>query len=521
MAQRTISRPFGMIEIMQIVASALSILLFVIFRRKKTEHPDLKTCHGWPILGSALEFDTGKMINTLKEYPKKYGNIVQCYIFNQHCLVITRPDLIHDIMKKRPKLYQRVKSIEYLSDVTNLHAGVFTANKEWHRIRKGTSPSFNQQNLTNKLQSLLTLTKTFIQSLRNLQAERGNSREPIEMLYQLTNYTKSVITVVGMGIEPNDPVCQYFFTPDSMKHLNEILRFYMESLVFPFPRWCWRYFPAYRYETIARAADKHFTNACKQILEYKRNLHKEGKLKQPFAMLDNLFAKENKTELMMSDDDLIANMKTFYIAGSDTTANGLAWICYYFCTQPECKERVRKELVDNLLHGKRLEEVDMSGWTYDTILTSLPYTHAAFKESQRLSGAASTLIHQLQDGVEKDTLPNGLEISGDTVVFLNVEGIHYNERMFPNPTAFQPERWLIQDKDRLANMDYNYFAFGGGTRVCPGQQLAMLEATIAAALLAYSFDFALACPKEEIHRVQSFTICPNWMPVHLTPVKHD
>jgi cytochrome P450 len=513
----TSNRPFGIGEIFLIVASLLTIFFFVIFRRKKTEHPELATCEGWPILGSALDFDSSNMLTSLRKYPKKYGDIVQFYIFNQHCLMITRPDLIHDILKKRPKFYQRIKSMDHMIDVINLHAGIFTVNKEWPRIRKATSPSFNQQNLTNKLPSLLTLTKTFIQNLRQLQAERGNSREPIEMLYQLTNYTKSVITVVGMGIEPNDPVCQYFFTPDSMKHLNQLLRFFLESLVFPFPRWCWRYFPAYRYETIARAADKHFTNACKQILDYKRNLHKEGKLKQPFAMLDNLFAKE---DLMMSDDELIANMKTFYIGGSDTTSVALSWICYHYATKPECKERIRKELIDNLLYGKRLEDVDMSGWTYDAIRTSLPYTLAVFKETQRLSGAASVLLHQLQDDCEKVVLSNGLEISGDSYLFLNVEGANNNEDVFPNPQTFQPERWMLNDQERLAKMEFHSLGFGGGTRVCPGQQLAMLEATIAAAFLAYSFDFTLGCPKEEIQRVQSFTVSPNWMPMYLTPVKH-
>jgi cytochrome P450 len=50
----------------------------------------------------------------------------------------------------------------------------------------------------------------------------------------------------------------------------------------------------------------------------------------------------------------------------------------------------------------------------------------------------------------------------------------YDEKRFPNPTEFRPERW---DDDRSLSLPF----FGGGPHVCPGQTYALT--LIRAALL--------------------------------------
>ena len=55
-----------------------------------------------------------------------------------------------------------------------------------------------------------------------------------------------------------------------------------------------------------------------------------------------------------------------------------------------------------------------------------------------------------------------------------------------------------------------------GPRVCPGMGLAYLESTMATVALISHFDFALACPMDEIQRVMMFTVKANKMPITLT-----
>lgn len=60
-----------------------------------------------------------------------------------------------------------------------------------------------------------------------------------------------------------------------------------------------------------------------------------------------------------------------------------------------------------------------------------------------------------------------------TLVGCSAYELHFNKAIFPDPLAFQPERWLegnVSDK-----MTRNWFAFGAGPRACIARNLATVE----------------------------------------------
>lgn len=67
--------------------------------------------------------------------------------------------------------------------------------------------------------------------------------------------------------------------------------------------------------------------------------------------------------------------------------------------------------------------------------------------------------------------------------------IHENERLFPNPKKFQPERWLEPGAQRLEKYLVN---FGKGSRGCLGMNLAKAEIPLVlAAVFGGRFDLQL------------------------------
>ncbi len=84
----------------------------------------------------------------------------------------------------------------------------------------------------------------------------------------------------------------------------------------------------------------------------------------------------------------------------------------------------------------------------------------------------------------------GYRIPKGTTVFMPQWVIHRDARWFDDPEAFRPERWadgLAGDLPR-----YAYFPFGGGPRICIGNNFAMMEAVLLLATIARRYSLWLA-----------------------------
>jgi cytochrome P450 len=62
-----------------------------------------------------------------------------------------------------------------------------------------------------------------------------------------------------------------------------------------------------------------------------------------------------------------------------------------------------------------------------------------------------------------------------------------DDKLFPEPQAFRPERWLA-DAAPAPAAKRAAMPFGSGPRMCPGRYLALLEMKMAMAMLLSSFD---------------------------------
>jgi cytochrome P450 len=73
--------------------------------------------------------------------------------------------------------------------------------------------------------------------------------------------------------------------------------------------------------------------------------------------------------------------------------------------------------------------------------------------------------------------------------------VHRDERWFPEPERFRPERWLDGSTSELPR--FAYFPFGGGPRVCIGAGFATLEAVLVLATVASRFRLEPVGPRPE------------------------
>ncbi|KAI5459234.1 cytochrome P450 [Mariannaea sp. PMI_226] len=181
---------------------------------------------------------------------------------------------------------------------------------------------------------------------------------------------------------------------------------------------------------------------------------------------------------------LLTNIKGLLLGGHGTTTDSLCYLFMLLSKSPHIAEKMRQE------HNEQFDPDFQK--TMDLIvaspekLQSIPYTEAVIKETLRLFPVGFGVKEAAPGGT---LMYNGQHypIDNSQMICVNGHAIHYNERHFPNPTEFAPERWLGPEEIPRSN----FRTFSRGPRACLGQNLAMNELKII--LIMTMRDYTFEC----------------------------
>ncbi|TVY73237.1 Cytochrome P450 monooxygenase sdnE [Lachnellula suecica] len=139
-------------------------------------------------------------------------------------------------------------------------------------------------------------------------------------------------------------------------------------------------------------------------------------------------------------------------AGTETTANALTIIMYYLIAKPNVMARLKEELLEAIPNPDEIpKEIDLEG---------LPYLSAVISEGlHKANGVTNRLI---KVATNTDLHYQGYTIPQGTAVSMNTMSLQKDPRIFPDPDAFKPERWL-GEKTRG-----DLFCWSRGRRACLG-----------------------------------------------------
>ncbi|KAK3986818.1 putative cytochrome P450 17A1 [Cladorrhinum sp. PSN332] len=180
--------------------------------------------------------------------------------------------------------------------------------------------------------------------------------------------------------------------------------------------------------------------------------------------------------LGMSDLEVAYASGTPFGAGIETSAGTLASFllaCVKFGHQ--FLPRALAEL-DQVVGRDRLPDFDD--------LPRLEYINAIVSESLRWRPVA--VLGGTPHATTADDWYKGMFIPKGSTVIASLWSIHLNEKDFPDPHTFKPERFL--DKKREYPGTTGHSAFGWGRRICPGMHLAQSSVTINVARMIWAFD---------------------------------
>ena len=379
------------------------------------------------------------------ESAAKYGDIVFFKVGNERIYLFSHPDLIRDVLVTNQKNFVKSRALVRAKRV--LGEGLLTSEGEFHlRQRRLAQPAFHRDRIA-----------TYGRSMVDYAARTSSRWRDSEQLDIHDEMMKLTLAIVARTL----------FSADVEKEATEI----GEALTVAFEAFNVGILPfseileklPLRYIKRFEAARARLDATIYRIIDERRSSGEDrGDL---LSML--LLAQDTEGDGGgMTNTQLRDEAMTIFLAGHETTANALSWTWYLLSQYPEVEERFHQE-IDAI--GDRLPQSED--------LPNLSYTRMILAESMRLYPPAWAVGRRALNDFEA----NGYLIPARSMVLMSQYIVHRDPRFYPDPERFDPERW--RPEIAAARPKFSYFPFGGGTRICLGEQFAWMEGILALATI--------------------------------------
>jgi cytochrome P450 len=394
-------------------------------------------------------------LSFLVESARDYGDIVYFKFGPQGIFLINHPDYIRDVLVTHNRNFVKSRGLEMAKKF--LGEGLLTSEGEFHRRqRRLAQPAFHHK----RINAYAEVMAGYADRTR----ERWHAGETLDISQEMMRLT---LAIVGKTLFDADVESE---AKEIGEALTDIMQLF-DRITSPFS-WLLEMLPLPSNFRFVKAKQRLDATIYRIINEHRAGGKDRGDL---LSML--LLAQDEEGDgSSMTDSQLRDEAMTIFLAGHETTANALTWTWYLLSQHPEIEAKMHEEidtaLGDNLPAGE-----DMA---------KLRYTEMVFAEAMRLYPPAWTMGRRaLEDyKVDKYVIPSG------SIILMSPYVMHHDSRYYPDPFKFDPERWTPEM--RAARPKFSYFPFGGGPRVCIGEQFAWMEGVLLIATIAQRWKMRLA-----------------------------
>jgi cytochrome P450 len=330
-----------------------------------------------------------------------------------------------------------------------MNGGLLQMNGPRHKQqRRLMMPAFHKQRIEAYRTDIIALTERCLATWHV-----GESRD---MLLEMKQLTLSIATKTLLGLEPDQEGEQL---RRLMEHWINV-GFSSLTMLLPFN------IAGLPYRQMLRLAER-LEHETLTLIERKRASGADAG-----DALSMLLQAHDEDGARLTDEELVGETATLFVAGHITTASALSWALFLLAQHP----RVMHDLLDEL-GGLRGDAPTIEQ------LHQLPLLDGVIKETLRLLPPLPFNLRIAQAPFQLGPY----ELLKGTNVVWSAAVTHRIPALYPQPQRFMPERWRMLDPS-----PYEYIPFGGGPRRCLGAEFALLEMRLVLPLIVQRFRLSLA-----------------------------
>jgi cytochrome P450 len=414
---------------------------------------------GYPFIGSLPQLASSERVEWLQSITNTYGDVVEFKLLKKNFYLINHPDLMKDILTRDIDNYtKKTISFKFIKEV--LGESTFTAmGDDWRRKRLTVQPSFRNTSISNLSSIMTDCIEDFLTEWES-QCDRGNT---IELSAEMMHLTLKVVVKALFSSTLSDT---------DFKDITKVFKPLLEAVNARIS------FPVKMLYRLPLNKNKKYQGYIEtlDIIIYRIIGERRLANNKPTDLLQMLMdATDEETGLPLTDIELRNELMTMFIAGHETTANAMSWLWTILSSNSDIREKIEQE-VDEVLGDRKPEASDFA---------NLSYCLKAFKETMRLYPPVPILPRQ----VENDTTLGDYLIKGGSGVLFSPHLLHRHPEFWDAPEVFDPNRF--DKSEERKRHTYAYLPFGGGARVCIGNNFALMEAVFIIAMTTQRFRVKL------------------------------
>jgi cytochrome P450 len=182
-------------------------------------------------------------------------------------------------------------------------------------------------------------------------------------------------------------------------------------------------------------------------------------------------ARDKESGEGMTDKELLDELMTLIVAGSETSAATMNWVWYLLSQHPDIEQKVHEE-IDNAGYEQAPDFMQC---------VELGYLKQVIEEALRLYPPVWLYSRK---AIANDTVA-GIEIPAGADIFISPYFLHRHEKYWSEPEKCDPDRFTEQNVKQRHK--FAYIPFSAGPRRCIGDFFGTLEAQVHIAILARHF----------------------------------
>lgn len=389
---------------------------------------------------------------------ERYGEVVHYQIAGRQIYLLCHPDDVRYVLVDNARNYTKGRGLAKAKPL--LGEGLLTSEGEfWLRQRRLAQPAFHRQRIAG-LGTIMTDETQKLLHRWDAISRYGSAFDVAEDMMQLT------LSIVSRAM------FNTALTADDIATVSEafppLLRWARERVtaVFDFT------------EHLPTPQNRQRVRYGRQLdgIAYRIIRERRSAGAQHYDLLSMLMeARDEETGTGMTDRQIRDEIMTIFIAGHETTALLLSWTWAMLSRHPDVRQHVEAE-IDEVLGGRVPTAADVQ---------RLPYLGRVINEVLRLHPPVWAV---LRSPIADDRVSHYTLRAGSTVI-VSPYVTHRHPSFWPNPEGFDPDRF--QPEASRSRHCYAFFPFGGGQRLCIGNNFAQMEATLITAMVCQRYQVNL------------------------------